>query len=301
MRCQLGAESMVTVRAFASDQDAVIRNEEVVSTDDFLLDPEKPRAEKERLFMLANGMERSGVSDVLLTGQSGRWLWLWLEVSGDGSLEDLRIYVPGDNFFRTFPQVYQNNNDFLRRYLSIFSTMYQELQEEIDDIPKLLDVDTAPDALLPMFASWLGLETDEALFSPVELRRLLKIAPKLLERKGTRWAVETVVKLFVEEPVYLVERNLLTPDQLHSEQLYGQTPYDFTVMLGRKMDEKLLARLNFLIEQFKPARSRCHIVFLEDHGGLDAFTYLDVNGTMLTNAPGNLDDGQALTGTTFLQ
>jgi hypothetical protein len=110
-----------------------------------------------------------------------------------------------------------------------------------------------------------------------------------------------VVKLFVEEPVYLVERNLMTTDQLHSEQLYGQTPYDFTVMLGRKMDEKLLARLNFLIEQFKPARSRCHIVFLEDHGGLDAFTYLDVNGTMLTNAPGNLDDGQALTGTTYLQ
>lgn len=303
LRCKLGAESMLTVRAFASNQDAVIRSNEVVRIDEFLLDPAVSRREKERLFTLADGMERSGVRDVLLTGQTGRWLWLWLEVSGaeEGTLEDLRVYVPGDNFFRTFPQVYQTDNDFLQRYLSIFSTMYQEFQEEIDALPELLDVDTAPEALLPMFARWLGLETDEALFSPEELRRLLKTAPELMARKGTKWAVEKVVKLFVEEPVYIVERNLLLSDKRHSEDLYGTTPYDFTVMVGRKMDEKLRLRLKFLIDQFRPARSRCHIVFLEECGGLDAFTYLDINGTVLQNAPGSLDDGKALTGMTFLQ
>ena len=298
LRCRLGAESMLTVRAFASNQDAVIRNNEVVRIDDFLLDPAIPRTEKERLFTLADGMERSGVGDVLLSGQTGRWLWLWLEVTGaeEGTLEDLRVYVPGDNFFRTFPQVYQTDNDFLQRYLSIFSTMYQEFQEEIDALPELMDVDTAPEALLPMFARWLGLETDEALFSSEELRRLLKATPE-----GTKWAVEKVVKLFVEEPVYIVERNLIQSDKRHSEGLYGATPYDFTVMVGRKMDEKLRLRLKFLIDQFRPARSRCHIVFLEECGGLDAFTYLDINGQVLQNAPGSLDDGKALTGMTFLQ
>lgn len=303
LRCRLGAESMLTVRAVASDQDAVIRNNEVVRIDDFLLDPDIPRKEKERLFTLADGMERSGVRDVLLTGQTGRWLWLWLEVTSaeEGILEDLRVYVPGDNFFRTFPQIYQTDNDFLRRYLSIFSTMYQEFQEEIDALPELLDVDTAPKALLPMFARWLGLEMDEALFSPEEQRRLLKAAPELMARKGTKWAVEQVVKLFVEEPVYIVERNLLQPDERHSESLYGDTPYDFTVMVGRAMDEKLRLRLKFLIDQFRPARSRCRIIFLEECGGLDAFTYLDINGKVLQNAPGSLDDGKALTGMTFLQ
>ena len=44
--------------------------------------------------------------------------------------------------------------------------MYQDIQEDIDDLPKLLDVDTAPEKLLPVFASWLGLETDETLFLP---------------------------------------------------------------------------------------------------------------------------------------
>ncbi len=303
LRCQLGPESMLTVRAFAADQSQVIRGGETVWIDDLLLDPTVPLKDKEKLFTLAGGMERSGVRDVLLTDQTGRWLWLWLEVTGtEGSrLEDPRVYIPGDNFFRTLPQVYRTDNDFLRRYLTIFSTMYQEFQEEIDDLPQLLDIDTAPERLLPMFASWLGLEVDVTLFSADELRRLLKAAPELLERKGSRGAVEQAVKLFVSDPIYIVERNLLSQEQQGKETLYGSTPYDFTVLIGCGVDEKLRLRLKFLIDQLKPARSRCHIVFLKECGGLDAFTYLDVNSTVLKNGPGNLDDGKALTGMTYLR
>lgn len=303
LRCQLGPEDMLTVRAFASDQDQIIYQNETIRIDDFLMDPQVSRQEKEKLFTLANGLERSGVQDILLNGQNGRWLWLWLEVDGEDEdrLEDIRVYVPGDNFFQTFPQVYQNQNEFLQRYLSIFSTMYQEFQEKIDELPALWNVETAPEELLPVFASWFGLETNEMLFTPEELRDLLKVTPRLMERKGTKWAVEAAVKLFVPEEVYIVERNLLMQDQLRSEELYGKTPFDFTVMVGRKTDEKLRLRLRFLIDQFKPIRSRYQIVFLEECGGLDAFTYLDVNGAVLQNMPGSLDDGNALTGMTYLE
>lgn len=303
LSCAMDPETMLTVRAFAADQDVVRRGDELVKIDSLLTDPDVPLTEKERLFMLADGMERSGAGDVLLTGQTGRWLWLWLEVTGEGSctLENLRVYVPGDHFFRTFPQVYQTDNNFFQRYLSVFSTMYQDLQEDIDDLPKLLDVDTAPEKLLPVFASWLGLETDETLFSSKDLRSLLKAAPELMARKGSRWAVEQVVKLLVEGPVYIVERNLLARTQERREELYGSTPYDFTVMLSCRQDEKLRARLQFLVDQFRPVRSRCHIVFLEECGGLDAFTYLDMNGSVLQNMPGSLDDRKALTGMVYLE
>lgn len=303
LRCQLGPESILTIRAFASDQNLVRRGDEVVRIDDLLLDPMVSKREKERMFSLADGIERSGTQDVLLHGQNGRWLWLWLEVSGDAAsiLEDIRVYVPGDNFFRTFPQVYQTDNDFLRRYISVFSTMFQEFQEEILSLPQILDVDTAPSALLPVFASWLGLETDETLFTSDELRVLLKVAPELMARKGTRWAVENAVRLFVPETVYIVERNVISDNLGRGVELYGSTPYDFTVMVGRQMDEKLRLRLMFLINQFKPVRSRYNIVFLEECGGLDAFTYLDINGAVNQAAPGTLNDGKALTGMTYLQ
>lgn len=303
LRCKLSPESMLIVRAYASNQDSIIRGGEVVRVDDFLLDPEVPEKEKQRLFMLGGGIEQSGAQDILLTGQTGRWLWLSLELAGEEeyTLEDLRIYVPGDHFFRTLPQVYQEDNDFLKRYISIFSTMYQEFQEKINLLPELLDVDSAPEGLLPVLASWMGLEVDEMLFTSDELRRLLKLTPLLMERKGSKLAVETAVKLFVPEDVYIVERNMLTDHASHSAELYGDSVFDFTVMIDRKMDEKLRLRLHFLIDQLKPIRSRYKIVFLEECGGLDAFMYLDVNGAVLQNSAGTLDDGKALTGMTFLE
>lgn len=301
--CNLAQESMLTVRAFASDQNQIVRDGEVIGVDDFLLNPDISRKEKEKLFSLADGIERSSVSDLLLEGQNGRWLWIWLELVGTGenTLSDMRVYVPGDNFFHTLPQVYQENNDFLRRYLSVFSTMYNDFQERIDALPDLLDIDTAPPELLPVFASWLGIETDDVLLSSEELRKLLKAAPELLERKGTKWSIEKVVGLFVPGNVYVIERNILLPDNENSEEMYGKTPYDFTVMVGCKMDEKLRLKLKFLIDQFKPIRSRGHIVFLDERGGLDSFTYLDVNSAMEQNLPGVLDNGKTLTGTTYLK
>lgn len=303
LHCTLGSESILTIRAFASDENMVRRGDDVVSVDEILLDASLPREEKDRLFSAAGGVAFSGVQDALLYGQTGRYLWLWFEILGDeiSSLENIRVYVPGDNFLRTFPQVYQTDNDFFKRYLSVFSTMYQEFQEQIDALPELLDLDTAPAELLPVFASWLGLETDDALIGAQELRELLKIAPELMSRKGTKWAVERIVKMFVSGEVFIVERNLLTGEQRSSTQLYGNTPYDFTVMIGCATDEKLRMKLKFLIDQFKPIRSVCRIVFLEEGGGLDGFTYLDINSHVHENAAGSLDDGKALTGMTYLQ
>ena len=48
-------------------------------------------------------------------------------------------------------------------------------------------------------------------------------------------------------------------------------------------------------------RSRAHLVFLGDRSSLDAFSYLDVNGTVLQSPPGRLDDGEAVTGMTYLK
>ena len=43
------------------------------------------------------------------------------------------------------------------------------------------------------------------------------------------------------------------------------------------------------------------IVFLGDSSSLDLYTYLDHNGSVLKSTSGRIDDGKALTGTTYLQ
>ena len=304
MDANLEGELFLTVRAFGSNDRVFIQRGEVTDIDEFLLDGSVPASRKEQLFGLGNGVEYSGAHDVLLYGQTGRYLWIWLELSGPGraELSNLRVYAPGDNFFATFPQVYQNNGAFFHRYLSIFSSLYQDLQERIDGLAGYVVVDTAPAPLLGVLAGWLGLKLDGDFLEDAELRRLLKSASALLRMKGTRQAIEGIVKIFVEEPVYLVEYNLLSAAQrAGSGGLYGNTPFDFAILICRRSDERLRAKIQLLVEQFKPVRSRVHIVFLGDMGGLDAFSYLDINAVVMQSGPGRLDDGEALAGTTYLQ
>lgn len=298
-RAELAGDAVLTVRAFASNDPEFLQDGALASIDALLLDPAAPVRRKARLFEAAGGETFVGSSDVLLYRHTGRYLWLWVELTGTGQarLDGFRVLVPGDNFYRTFPTLYQQDGDFFHRYLSVFSSIYSDLQDRIDRLHEYLDVDACPPEVLPILARWLGLELDGNFLDEDHLRRLLKRMPELLPAKGTRRAIELVVELFATGPAYLVERNLLDRNQLSGGGgLYGDTPYDFTLLLSQSSDDLLRARLQFLVDQFKPLRSRAHIVFLGDQGGLDAYSYLDLNAALLQIGSGRLDDGRAQAG-----
>lgn len=303
-RARLEGDVVLSVRAFASNTDSILQDGVSIPIDRLLLDPAVSQQQKVRLFKDGGGIHALGAADLLLYGQTGRYLWLWVEVNGVGhaQLSDVRVLVPGDNFYRTFPALYQTDGDFFHRYLSIFSALYTDLQKQVDRLHEYLDLETCPGEVLPVFARWLGLEMDGNFLDEDHLRQLLGKMPQILAAKGTRRAVELVAKLFVTGPIYLVERNLLDRNQLSGgSELYGDSPYDFTLLLSQPADELLRARLGFLIDQFKPLRSRCHIVFLGDQGGLDAFSYLDLNAALLQVGSGHLDEGGAQAGMIHLE
>lgn len=291
-------EHMVLVtHAFASNESRIIQNDQVTEIDDFLLDPTRPAPRKRRLFEMADGIRAVGVHDILLDGQQGRYLWLAFELLGTGEawLRNFRVYTPGDVFFHTFPEVYRTNGEFFHRYLSVFSTLYTDFQEKIDRLPEMIDIDTAPVALLPVFADWLGLGLDGNFLSEAQMRRLLHAAFRLACLKGTRQAIAEVVQVLIDEPATLVERRQLE-DGSDPDGLYGDSPFCFTVLVPREADERLHAQLLFLINQFKPMRSRVSIIFLGDTGRVDDYCYLDVNATLVQASAGQLDDGAALSG-----
>ena len=302
LKAKLDGDLLLIIRAVATNDPIFIRKGEITKIDDFLQDSNVTPSIKEQFFGAAGGIEITGVQDALLYDLKGRYLYIWLEVSGLGSvsISDLTVYVPGDNFFATFPAVYQTEDSFFQRYLSIFSTLYNDLQDTIDHLDSFLDIDTAPVSTLHIFASWLGLETRGLLTNADTLRRLIKAAPALFSMKGTKTAVEGIISLFVSDQFYIIERNLLTQQQLNHD-LYGSTPYDFTILINCKADEQLRTCLEFFINQFKPIRSQYNVIFLGGNSGLDSFTYLDFNGTVLHSAPGQLDGGMGLTGTTYLK
>ena len=303
MKTATDGDVVITVKAFASNDRIFNSQRGTQDTDAFLLDENIPFKTKEAFFTAANGTQLSGHDDMLLYGQTGRYIWLWFEVDGPGSCEisDIKLYAPGDTFLNTFPEVYKANSDFLRRFLSIFSTLHYDMDQAIENLPKVIDIETAPAEALPVLAEWMGLHLDEGFLTEQELRQLLKVAYPLLTIKGTRRAIEGIVKLFVDAPFYIVERNLLSSSQLKgAEALYGSTPYDFSILINAKSDEGLIAKLQMLVNQFKPVRAKVNIVFLRDCDSLDGFTYLDINGTIGENREGTLDSGYMLNGLAYL-
>ncbi len=295
---ELPDDMVMIVHALASDESRILRDGEILETDDFLRSPGDARL-KMRLFDLSDSLRQEGATDILLYSQRGRYLWLCVELFGIGEavIRGMRVYTPGDNFFQTFPEVYRRNGDFLHRYLSVFSSMYNDLQEKIDGLPVLFDVDTAPAPLLPVLAGWMGLELDNNLLTGSQCRMLLKRAFRLLSRKGTRYVIEEVVHLLASDPVYILENTNADGQRGFG----GGDPFSFTVLIGRKSDEQLYYKLLCLINQFRPMRTRVSIIFLGDCTSMDFHCYMDINAELTESVGGSLDDNTALNGMTYLQ
>jgi len=120
------ANDMVLVtRAFASNELEFLKNGEVVKFDDFLLDRSVPLSDKEKLFAAMGASRISDADDMLLYDQKGRYLWIFIDVygAGEASVGNMRLFLPGNIFMGTFPEIYQKEGEFFHRYLSIFSSV----------------------------------------------------------------------------------------------------------------------------------------------------------------------------------
>lgn len=300
---QLNPEQVLTIKVFASNDSQFVHKNNICDIDQFLLDDSEPLDQKENLFLKGGGTQLTGTDDMLLFGQVGRYLWIWVELSGmgEGKISNMRVHVPGDNFYATFPQVYQNEGEFFHRYMAIYSTMYNDMQEKVANIHKLIQVETAPKHILYILAGWLGLEVEEAQLTEEELRKLLLCAYDLLSIKGTSRCIHRLIRLFVTEDIYIVERNQLSHAQLEDVgEQYGTTPFDCRILINRGDNEVLRNKLTVLVHQFAPFRSRIQIVFVGEGIGLDDFSYLDINSKLVSSTEGSMDDGRALTGQIYL-
>lgn len=306
LKASLPKSCILVLRAFARDGE-VGAQEKKGEVDEYLLDENVPLEDKLRLFEHGDCAKSVNCQNLLLYELRGQYLWLCVEIigAGEGELSGLYLESQGDNFMQTFPEIYQERGSFFHRYISIFSSMYQELQDKIDHVEEWLDVEKAPEPLLHYFAGWLGLKL-EGEFPEEILRCLLKEAYGLNRIKGTRQAVISLVELVLGEKVIVVERNLLNQQADREEeklydQLYGTSKQDITVLINRKSDEKLQAQLLHLLKQYKPVRSRIRLVFYRDINSLDSYCFLDGNARLGYLTGGLLDENYSMDGSVILE
>ncbi|MDD6038851.1 MAG: phage tail protein [bacterium] len=271
--------------------------------DDFLCDPQESATIKKEFFTRVDATKHVNHQDLLMYEQRGRYLYFMIELigEGDGFIKNIRIDRAGDNFMQTFPELYRERGSFFHRYLSIFSTLYNDFQQDIEHLPQLLDVDVCPVQLLGTYGKWLGIDLDCDIRDEQVLRTLVKEAYALNRMKGTKKAISRIAEIMLGEEVLILERNVMQEylNSVNREdlvKLYGNSMYDVTMLVNHPVSDLLKSQLMYLIDQFKPIRSRIHIVHLKSAGVLDSHNYLDMNARVFEVENGNLDKEQVMDG-----
>lgn len=296
------------VYAAALNEDSFYRNQKPTRIEDFLCDPEESRPVKKEFLSRVKAVRYAGQSNILLYRLKGRYLYLMIEVLGEGEfcLSNMKVDLQGDNFMNTFPEVYRERNSFFHRFLSVFSSIYEDFQGDIERLPQLLNLDTCPAQLLPEYAAWMGIDVGDNFLDEDTLRVLVKEAYQLNRIKGTKKVLERLAKIVLGEDVRILERNVMADyigrDQLEEfEKLYGSSVYDVTILINRAITEVQKSHLMFLLNQFKPVRARLHVIQLRQAGVLDSYSYLDVNARVPEQGEGSLDEGIELSAGIQLQ
>lgn len=150
-----------------------------------------------------------GKWDCLIRSPPGRYLWLRLTLSGDGSatpsIEKAKVYYPRASSLQYLPAVYREeplSSDFLDRFLSLFDTIRGGSSDQITTIARYFDPmatpagkNTAGTDFLSWLASWLGMTLQNNW--PVERRReLVRQAHRLFALRGTLEGMRLHIKLY---------------------------------------------------------------------------------------------------------
>jgi phage tail-like protein len=141
----------------------------------------------------------NGQWDCLITSDGGRYLWLQLQLKGNGAstpcVGSMRIEFPRITLRRYLPAVFgedANGSSFTDRFLSIFDTTLRSIEQKVDESARYFDplsTPTTPDPLtgidfLTWLASWVGVTLDRQL-APEKRRQVLKRAASLYPIRGT--------------------------------------------------------------------------------------------------------------------
>ena len=281
----------VTVFYFATDTTVFTRRHVDTGMSDFLCETDEDPGIKLDFFSLFGAKSVRGTTDLLMYDVTGRYLFVAIRIEGSfsGPLSDIRVINPGDTFMSTLPEIYRKRGEFFHRYLSVLSSVFNDFQDKIDNYAVNLDPDVAGKELLVTYAGWMGIDVSGDFLDEETLRTLVKEAPALNRRKGTKAALERLCEIVLGEKSIIVE-NKGNP----TAGMIGNGRFDVTILVKSFVEEKKKSQLSFLLNQFVPVRTHLRIIYLEGRSELDTHSYLDINASVFDTRDGKLDSHMTL-------
>lgn len=230
---------------------------------------------------------------------SGRYLWLILELAAAGSgspvIRKLTVRMGGDHMTDYLPAIYQEQ-DFTYRFLSIFDSMFLDMEREIGDLPRRMDYECAEPELLSYLASWMCIEDGEG--GGEELKARVSGALADYETQYTVEGVRRSVRRLTGREPWIIEHFSVAPNRPECrnselyQRLYGENPGRFFVLLeeGTFADRQAMDRFRYRMERLIPAGTSMELVLLKQCVQLDWHTYLGINSRVGGYVPVAIDE-----------
>ncbi len=203
-----------------------------------------------------------------------------------GTLHDedqaVTLRVSKASLIRYLPTVYQprtpDERVFLRDFLWIFQHQFDRVSRTLDHAHELFDPYATPPEFLSWLASWFEISFDESM-DEARRRRVLREAARLYPHRGTRRAIERMVKLFTDVDVEIEENrwpyrgfrigvassigvdSMILPEVSMSQTFVVKVPRSF-----EEIGEETLVRLHQVLEAEKPANSNYFLQFRGETG-----------------------------------
>lgn len=288
---ELPRDTQVAVSYVASDYKDFTIGDEKRDIDLFLKSGDIPTDEK--LLLLEPLWSKPVINprDTLLFDAKGRYFWIKVEMLGNGRLspllKEIRVVYPRLSYLRYLPAVYQaddDSRDFLERFLSIFETLYSEMEDRISNVTRYLDADNVSGEFLKWLSQWLGIQVDES-WDEGKLRMLVNRANEIYKKRGTRHGIEELIEIYTGEKPLIIEQFQLKCIDGSSEisdlyeKLYGDDPYRFYVLLRPDIIQSDAQRMAIkqILDSQKPAYTDAVLMLLQPWIYLDMYTYMGIN------------------------
>lgn len=313
LEAQIPAETRVIVRYTASDHKRFLWQNKSYDFDEWLQSEHIPTFQKLKYIQEQGTVLPPNPHNAFLTSAKGRYLWIAIELVGSGSqsplITELQLFYPRSSLLSYLPSIYQEGppDSFLERFISLFGHFLRQHHEQIAGVSAVFDSEQVDGAFLKWLASWLNIVADDS-WSDERLRAYIQIAPKLYQIRGTRQAMQQMVKLLTGYTPHILEhfqyKHLLhDPDwEKALSLLYTDMPYHFLVILpphsiASEQQKEMVQRM---IARDQPAMTEAELIVLEPRIRLGGHTYLEVNSILASPSRLAIDNQSVVSYDTIL-
>lgn len=171
------------------------------------------------------------------------------------SMESIRVAVLGKGkYLEYLPELY-GSDDFTSRFLMLFESFWKPISQQIDQSENYFDPNLTPVEFIPWLSAWIGLPVDYTL--PINrMRKLLKRAMYLFQRRGTLDALRTTLEIYTEGTIEIQERRaknfvLGTGSALGAAIALGRNNQPNSISVKMRLPRAELFRLQFSEEMYR--------------------------------------------------